>query len=164
MSEIQSNNRNAAQNDLQRFLACMEYEPAMRPNHELGVWAQTKQRWQEESADAVDSFTWSWFDGEEDLALDRREYIPVKYGFIPHFEYELLEEDDVGPSCRAVERDPWKIELVTDRAGESTKGGFHNFCLAVTGNRWLTRKRFVFEIHVDDLSIRADPCVFVLHQ
>ncbi|GBC94894.1 hypothetical protein HRbin16_00679 [bacterium HR16] len=82
-------------NDLQRFIACMEYEPAdRRPNHELGVWTQTALRWQQEAPEAVKDFTWNWFHGEDALGLDRREYIPVNFGFIPPFEPQLIEETD----------------------------------------------------------------------
>ena len=81
--------------DLQRFLACMEYEPSdRRPNHELGVWGQTAQRWESEAGESVKDFTWNWFVDEPELGLDRREYIDVNYGFIPPIEYEVLEETD----------------------------------------------------------------------
>ena len=81
--------------DLERFLACMAYEPSdRRPNHELGAWAQTRTRWRAEAADSVKDFTWSWFDGEDALGLDRREFIPIDYGFCPPFEHEVLQETD----------------------------------------------------------------------
>lgn len=81
--------------DLQRFLACMEYQPVDRiPNHELGVWGQTIERWETESNGATGAFTWNWFDGEDALGLDRREYIPVDYGFLPAYTPMVLEEDD----------------------------------------------------------------------
>ena len=42
-----------------RYIACMEYESAdRRPNHELGVWGQTRARWEKEAPDAVRGFTW----------------------------------------------------------------------------------------------------------
>jgi uroporphyrinogen decarboxylase len=82
-----------AMNDLERFLACMEYRPAdRRPNHELGVWAQTKARWQEENPKAIADFTWGWFDGERALGMDRREFIGMNYGFIPDYGHQVLEE------------------------------------------------------------------------
>ncbi|MCC6729229.1 MAG: hypothetical protein IT208_07805 [Chthonomonadales bacterium] len=81
--------------DRERFIASMEYTPCdRRPNHELGVWPQTAVRWHQESARASDAFTWNWFHGEDALCLDRREYIPVNYGFIPTFPHEVLEETD----------------------------------------------------------------------
>ena len=81
--------------DLERFLACMDYRPSdRRPNHELGVWAQTRARWQEEAPEATAAFTWSWFDGEDTLGMDRREFIPVHYGFIPPYDAEVLAETD----------------------------------------------------------------------
>lgn len=73
----------------------MEYEPAdRRPNHELGVWVQTALRWQREAPEAVKDFTWNWFHGEDALGLDRREYIPVNFGFIPPFEPQRIEETE----------------------------------------------------------------------
>lgn len=81
--------------DLERFLACMEYQPSdCRPNHELGVWGHTVARWRDEAPDAVAGFTWDWFRGEDALGLDRREYVPVHYGFLPPYPYEVLEETD----------------------------------------------------------------------
>ena len=84
-----------AVNDLRRFLACMEYEASdRRPNHELGVWGQTRARWETEAPAGVKDFSWDWFPGEADLEMDHREFIGVDYGFIPPFETEVLEETD----------------------------------------------------------------------
>ena len=81
--------------DLERFRACMDYEPGdRRPNHELGAWGQTRARWQAEAPEAVGAFTWAWFDGEPALGMDRREFIPVHYGFLPPYEPEVLDETD----------------------------------------------------------------------
>ena len=81
--------------DLERFFDCMEYRASdRRPNHELGVWPQTRDRWESEAPDAVAGFTWDWFVAEPALGLDRREYINVDYGFIPPFEEEVLAEDE----------------------------------------------------------------------
>jgi hypothetical protein len=81
--------------DLQRFETCMEYRPCdRRPNHELGVWPQTVERWRREAPEAVRECTWNWFHGEDALGLDRREYVPVHYGFIPPFTPEVLEETE----------------------------------------------------------------------
>jgi uroporphyrinogen decarboxylase len=80
---------------LERFLACMEYEGCdRRPNFELGVWAQTVERWRAEAPESVEGFGWDWFVGEDALGLDRREFIPVDYGFVPRFEEVVLEETD----------------------------------------------------------------------
>ena len=58
--------------ELERFLACMEYQPSDRvPNHELGAWGQTRARWEQEAPEAVAGFRWNWFDGEDALGLDR---------------------------------------------------------------------------------------------
>ena len=81
--------------DLERFHACMDYRSAdRRPNHEIGVWAQTRKRWQRKNFQAVEHFTWNWLEREDRLGLDRREYIPVNYGFIPTFERKILESTD----------------------------------------------------------------------
>ncbi len=82
-------------NDLERYLACLEYRSAdRRPNHEIGVWEQTKVRWRNEAPDAVRDFGWEWFYREDALGLDHRDYVDVDYGFIPRFDEEILEEDE----------------------------------------------------------------------
>jgi len=96
--------------DLERFIACMEYQPRDRvPNHELGVWPQTRARWMTENPDAVAGFGWDWFVEEPGIGLDRREYVPVNYGFVPPFEHEVLEETD-------------EYEIVRNALGVVTKG------------------------------------------
>jgi len=81
--------------DFERFVACMEYKPAdRRPNHELGVWGQTRARWEHENKNAVSGFQWNWFEGEAVLGMDRREFIPVNYDFIPPFERKVIEETE----------------------------------------------------------------------
>lgn len=81
--------------NLECFIACMEYQPSdRRPNHELGVWAQTHRRWSNEAPEAVTGFTWDWFSGEAALRLDRREFIDVNFGFLPPFEEEVLEDTE----------------------------------------------------------------------
>ena len=81
--------------DLERFDACMTYAAAdRRPNHELGVWGHTRARWLEEAPEEAAKLCWSWFDHEPAFSLDRREYIPVNFGFLPPYEPEVLEEDD----------------------------------------------------------------------
>jgi len=79
--------------DLERFDDCMNYRPSdRRPNHELGIWPQTRERWRAEAPDAVRGFTWDWFYGEPGIKLDWRDYIPMDYGFIPPYERQVLEE------------------------------------------------------------------------
>jgi len=79
--------------DLERFLACMEYQSCdRRPNHELCAWPQALARWQKESPEASKISNGYWLDSEDSLGLDRREYIPVNYGFIPPYRHKILEE------------------------------------------------------------------------
>lgn len=81
--------------DLERFLSCMEYRASdRRPNHELGVWGQTRARWEREAPDTVSGFAWHWFAGEDALGFDRREFIDVDFSFLPRFEREVIEETD----------------------------------------------------------------------
>jgi len=71
----------------------MAYRPSdRRPNHELGVWSQTAERWRAEAPAAVRHFGWDWFVQEPELHLDRREYIPVNFGFIPEYPRHVLED------------------------------------------------------------------------
>ena len=82
-------------NDLERFIACMDYQPCdRRPNHELGAWRQTRDRWQEEAPEAVADFNWNWFRGETALGMDQREFIRVNFSFIPPYPVEVLETTD----------------------------------------------------------------------
>ena len=77
--------------DLERFLAVMEYEPFDRvPNHELGVWPQTIERWAAEGMPR-EKLTFDWFASEDYFGFDRREFIPVNFDMIPAFEPEVLE-------------------------------------------------------------------------
>jgi len=81
--------------DLDRFIACMEYQPSdRRPNHELGVWPQACTRWLSEDPDRVSQFQWRWFYHEDAIGLDRRDYIPVNYDLMPLFEHEVIEETE----------------------------------------------------------------------
>lgn len=104
---------------LERFLACMEYQTAdRRPNHELGVWAQTKHRWQQEAPDAIKNFEWNWFYKEEALNLDPRDFVPINYGFMPKFESKVLESN---PEYDIVQDG---LGIVTKRLKEGEVDGF----------------------------------------
>lgn len=81
-------------NYLERFNAVMEYRPADRvPHWEVGVWEQTRERWQQEGLD-TERLHWNWFAGEPALGMDLREFIPFNGRMIPPFEQEVLEEDE----------------------------------------------------------------------
>lgn len=78
----------------ERFIAVMDYGCFDRvPNHELGVWAQTPQRWHSEGL-PEGTLTYNWFAAEPYLGLDLREFTPVNFGMIPPFEAEVLERTD----------------------------------------------------------------------
>ena len=78
----------------ERFLNVMEYKPVDRvPNHEAGVWAQTKERWIKEGMSEFD-VQWDWFTGDEYFGMDAREFFDVDYGMAPQFEYKLLDKTD----------------------------------------------------------------------
>jgi len=94
---------------LEKFTRCMDFQPAeARPNHEIGVWAQTLERWKAESNDAAKIKDWLWIEGEDSLGLDRQEFIPIDYGFIPKFEQKVLERTEA-------------YEIVQDELGIVTK-------------------------------------------
>jgi len=81
-------------NHLERFLGVMEYRPVDRvPNWELGVWGQTRDRWEAEGLDTL-SLHWDWFAGEARLGMDPREFIRFYGGPLPPFEYEVYAEDE----------------------------------------------------------------------
>ena len=78
---------------LERFHAAMSYQPVDRvPNHEVGVWAQTKLRWREEGL-ATDDLHWDWFTGEPRWDMDPREFIDVNLGMFPPYEEKVLSRD-----------------------------------------------------------------------
>jgi len=78
----------------ERFVEAMTFgTPDHVPNHELGLWGQTVERWLGEGAppEAVEG---NWFDGLDFWQMDRREFLDVNLGMIPPFEAEVLEETD----------------------------------------------------------------------
>ncbi len=78
---------------LERFHACMNYQPVDRvPNHEVGTWAQTKQRWRDEGL-AVDDLHWDWFVGEARWDMDPREYVDVRFDLVPPYEEKVLARE-----------------------------------------------------------------------
>lgn len=95
-------------NDLERFMAVMEYEPVDRvPNHELGVWVQTAERWKSEGA-PTDQLHFDWFVGTDYFGMDRREFISLNFDMIPLFEAEVVERTD-------------RYEIIRNRKGIVTK-------------------------------------------
>lgn len=77
----------------ERFHACMNYQPVDRvPNHEVGVWTQTKQRWQQEGLNTAD-LHWDWFVGDPHWDLDPREYIKVNTEMIPGYEEKVISRE-----------------------------------------------------------------------
>ena len=77
-----------------RFIAVMEYRSVDRvPNYEVGVWPQTRERWEAEGLNPY-LLHWDWFTGEEYFEMDAREYIPVHFDMLPAFEEEVIEETE----------------------------------------------------------------------
>ena len=73
-------------NDLETFLACMEYKPAdRRPFWVWGGWPETMERWHREGWDG------RW---DTDLACDRRNIIGDWFNPYPPFERKVVEETD----------------------------------------------------------------------
>ncbi len=71
----------------------MNYQPVDRvPNHEVGIWAQTRHRWREEGM-PVDDYHWDWFTGAPHWDLDPREYIPLRTDMIPPYEVKVLRRE-----------------------------------------------------------------------
>jgi len=106
-----------AMTERRRFLAVNEYEPVDRvPNHEVGVWPQTRDRWEREGLN-VRNLHWDWFTGEEYFDMDAREYINVHYGMIPSFDAEVLERTDRYETVRHANG------VVTKALIEGTSGG-----------------------------------------
>jgi len=105
--------------NLERFIACMEYQKAdQRPNHEVGVWTQTLVRWQKEGFKADSDFPWLWFEGVDEFGMEKQEFIPVNYGFIPKFEHKILEST----SEYNVVQD--ELGVITKRLKEGEVDGF----------------------------------------
>lgn len=78
----------------ERFVHCCTFKAVDRvPNHELGIWGQTYDRWLSEGMP-----DWAirdgWFEGIEYFGMDRREFLHVDLGMKPMFEYQVIEEDD----------------------------------------------------------------------
>lgn len=80
-------------NSRERFHACMNYQPVDRvPNHEVGVWVQTKLRWAQEGLPTED-LHWDWFTGEPYWGMDPREYFDVRFDMVPSYEEKVLTRD-----------------------------------------------------------------------
>lgn len=81
-------------NGRERLLAVMSFENTDRlPNYELGCWGQTIERWWQEGMPR-DSGYLNWFEGDPCFGIDRRAFAAVNIGFIPHFDPEVLAEDE----------------------------------------------------------------------
>jgi len=78
----------------ENFHAVMDYKtPDHIPNWEVGVWAQTIDRWEEEGLDRR-LLQWDWFTGEDYFNFDNREYIPINLSMLPGFPEELIEQTE----------------------------------------------------------------------
>jgi hypothetical protein len=131
-------------NPLERFLGVMEYRTVDRvPNHEVGVWSQTVDRWKGEGLDPGD-LHWDWFTGEECFGMDPREYIPVNFGMIPPFEEETIEETDRYLVKRQASGIVTKaLKEGTSRGMRSSMDEYLDFPVKEPGDFRELRKRFV---------------------
>ena len=78
----------------ERFNRSMRFEPVDQlPNFELGWWGHTVERWLAEGM-PEEITREPGFHGCAPLGIDRRDYLPLSFGPIPAFEYEVLEETD----------------------------------------------------------------------
>ncbi len=83
-----------AMTNRERFINTMEYTSVDKvPNHEVGVWQQTIERWSSEGVCPY-GMHWDWFTGEERFEMDAREFIPVNYDMMPPYERKVLESTE----------------------------------------------------------------------
>lgn len=81
----------------ERFRRTMEFKPVDRvPFYELGVWGQTRKRWEKEGMpiDAVYFNNNKWFEGEPFFKIDRRAFVDINVGPVPPFEEVTFEETE----------------------------------------------------------------------
>jgi hypothetical protein len=78
----------------ERYVRAMTFsEPDRVPNHELGIWGHTYERWLGEGM-PEHAIRCGWFEGIEHFGLDQREFLDVKLGMMPGFTPEVLEETE----------------------------------------------------------------------
>ncbi len=78
----------------ERYVNCLTFGTVDRvPNHELGIWGHTYDRWLGEGMPEW-AIRDGWFEGLEACGMDRREFIDVRLGMMPGFTPEVLEETE----------------------------------------------------------------------
>lgn len=78
----------------ERFLETVTFgKPDRAPDHELGLWGQTIDRWLAEGM-PEEVVSANWFEGVDYFGMDKRQFLNVNLGMIPHFESEVIEETD----------------------------------------------------------------------
>jgi len=81
-------------NERERFLQTMKFgTPDRVPNHELGIWGQTYERWIQEGL-SPDASLGDFFHGGGFFELDKRDFINIAVHMIPGFKTEVIEEDE----------------------------------------------------------------------
>ncbi|MFQ6043665.1 MAG: hypothetical protein ACE5PV_22655 [Candidatus Poribacteria bacterium] len=63
------------------------------PNHELGIWEQTYERWLKEGL-PPDASLGDFFGGGGFFELDRRDFVDIAVHMIPCFKSEVISEDE----------------------------------------------------------------------
>lgn len=143
-------NNTVTMTDRDRFLAVMEYQPVDRvPNWELGVWPQTRDRWEREGLDMT-KMHWDWFTGEAAFGMDPREFIRFNSSTIPPFEEETLAEDERTITFRdGMGRVRMALKEGTARGGRMSMDNYISFYVTDwdSWNEMKKRLRIVQERH-----------------
>jgi len=78
----------------ERFLRTMNFQtPDRVPNHELGIWGHTHERWLSEGL-PENALRGDFFRGEDFFKLDKREFVNIAVHLMPYFESQVIEEDE----------------------------------------------------------------------
>jgi len=83
-----------AMTDRERFLATMRFGPVDRvPYHELGLWGHTVEMYIKAGM-PESAATANFFEGNDHLGLDRRQFVPLDIGPLPPYQDEVLEQTE----------------------------------------------------------------------
>ena len=81
-------------NSRERFLACVQFQKVDHaPLTEIATWGQTVEKWYKEGM-PKDVDTYFYVNGNEFFGFERWEWIPLNFGMVPAFDYEVIEETE----------------------------------------------------------------------